>query len=126
MRELWDFVTTHAVALTLVITLASAVIVGALYIGSLGTRVAQAEDAIKTMGKQVDKIDTTDEERVKRIYDKLDIVTNKLDLFTRDMQQHYLADAETSKILAVNLQKMASDVEIIRSRMEHSSSPRNK
>ena len=122
MREMWWFITDHAVALTLVVTIIGGVIVGAVYVGNLGARVVQAEDAIKEMGTQVQKVDSTDEERVKRIYDKLDSVTTKLDAFTHEMRQHYMDDAEHSKVIAVNLQKLTSDMEAIRGRMERSSS----
>ncbi len=121
MRQLWWFITDHAVALALVVTIIGGVIVGAVYVGNLGARVVQAEDAIKEMGTQVQKVDSTDEERVKRIYDKLDSVTTKLDAFTHEMRQHYMDDAEHSKIIAVNLQKLTSDLEAIRGRMERPS-----
>jgi len=121
MRQLWWFITDHAVALTLVVTIIGGVIVGAVYVGNLGARVVQAEDAIKEMGTHVQKVDSTDEERVKRIYDKLDSVTTKLDAFTHEMRQHYMDDAEHSKVIAVNLQKLTSDLEAIRVRMERPS-----
>jgi hypothetical protein len=121
MRQLWWFITDHAVALALVVTIIGGVIVGAVYVGNLGARVVQAEDAIKEMGTQVQKVDSTDEERVTRIYDKLDSVTTKLDAFTHEMRQHYMDDAEHSKVIAVNLQKLTSDLEAIRSRMERPS-----
>jgi hypothetical protein len=120
MREIWWFITDHAVALTLVVTIIGGIIVGAVYVGNLSARVAQAEDAIKEMETQVQKVDSADEERVKRIYDKLDSVTTKLEAFTHEMRQHYMDDAEHSKVIAVNLQKLTSDIEAIRSRMERS------
>ena len=50
MRQLWWFITDHAVALALVVTIIGGVIVGAVYVGNLGARVVQAEDAIKENG----------------------------------------------------------------------------
>ena len=121
-REIWWFITDHAGALMLVAAIIGGVIVSANYIGNLGARLVRAEDAIKEMETQVQKVDSTDEERVKRIHEKLDSVTNKLESFTHEMRQHYMDDAENSKVIVVNLKKLVSDIEVIRGRMERSPS----
>src|SRR5262245_6569211 len=121
-REIWWFITDHAVALTLIEIVIGSVIFGANYIGTLGARLAHAEGAIKEMETQVQKVDSTDEERVKHIYEKLDSVTNKLDAFTHEMRQHYMDDADNSKDIVMSLKKLASDIEVIRGRIERSSS----
>jgi len=110
MGKLWAFLKEHGGAITAVLLLLTV----ALYAGNLQQRVASAEEEIKTVRDQMIKADTKGEDRVVRIYDKLEGFSKKLDDFTKEQRDHLIADANHNRDIAISLQAVSNDLKAIK------------
>lgn len=115
MVKTWSFFKEHGAAVTAVLAVLAVVV----YAGSMHQRVASAEDDLRTIQDQVIRADKTAEDRVVRIYDKLDGFSQKLDAFTKEQRDHLLADANQYREISVNIQSVADDLKAIREDLKH-------
>jgi predicted PurR-regulated permease PerM len=125
MSQFVDWLDKHGNAVTAFVGclgIVFTIIVFVFWAGALASRVASAEETVKTLDTKITKITETDEARVVRLHDKIDHVVDKIDNFVKDAHQHTITDSENSKAIAINLQKMASDIEAIRTQLDKRSS----
>ena len=110
MAKVWDTLKEHGTAITALVAVCAVVV----YAGILHQRVASAEQDIEKMQSQVIRADKTAEDRVVRIYDKLDGFAQKLDDFTKEQRDHLLSDADQYRDISVKLQTVSDDLKAIR------------
>lgn len=105
-----DFLKEHGRAITAVILLLGI----AVYAGNLHQRVASAEEEIRNVRDRSLQTEKMSEDRVVRIYDKLEGLSKHLDDFTKEQRDHVIADTNQNKDIAVNLQMVSSDLKALR------------